>query len=490
MIKNILFFVLISSFILSCEKDFFNQGNDGQLTFSNDSILFDTVFTSIGSITKTFKVYNNNNTSVEINNIELVNNNNLSVYRINIDGEPIENFSSSTIPPKDSIFIFIEATINPNSVNPLPFLISDSIRFSTESFTYYIDIIAYGQNANFHTATPQDIQIITTNNDTIIPSYYSINQNTTWTNDLPHVVYGYVIIEPGAELIIQAGADVYFHNNSGLIVGNPLFPDNNGGKLNVLGELNNKVTFQGDRLDEYYKDAPGQWDKIWISSGSYDNTINHAIIKNATIGVQSDTTGPEDITTLKINNTIIDNASDIGLFAQGSYVKGENNVIINSGRYNLVLNIGGNYDFNHCTFADFHQFENRSTPSILINNYYEDINGNVQFRNLENANFTNCIISGSLSNELTFQEDDNASFNYMFDHCLIKLHPDSNISNINQLNSLKIDSDYDLFEDVQNNNFELSENSIAIDKGKVTNNLFDILEIPRDESPDLGAYEK
>ena len=490
MVKNIFFFVILSLLFLSCKKDFFSEGTGGQLSFSNDSIIFDTVFTSVGSITKTFKVFNQNDYPVKINNIELVNASNLSVYRINIDGEPIENFSSISIPPQDSIFMFVEATINPNAGTPLPFLVSDSIRFSTETFTQYVELVAYGQNANFHTAEPQDIIIITTENDTIIPSYYSINQNTTWTNDLPHVVYGYVIIEAGYELTIEAGSNIYFHNNSGIIVGNPLFTDNNGGKITVLGELGNEVTFQGDRLDEYYKDAPGQWDKIWISSGSFDNTINYAIIRNSTIGVQADTLGSTTIPTLKISNTIIDNVSDIGIFAQGSSIEAKNNLITNSGRYSLVLNIGGNYDFNHCTFADFHQFGNRSTPSILINNYYEDINSNIQARDLENATFTNCIFSGSLTNELSLQEDLGAAFNYMFDHCLLKLHPDSSLSNLNQSNSLKIDSDVDIFEDVQSNNFELSDNSIAIDKGKISNNLSDILEILRDDTPDLGAYEK
>ena len=490
MIKNILFFLVISLLFISCEKDFFNQGGDGKLTFSNDSILFDTVFTSVGSITKTFKVFNRNNNAIKINNIELVNNNNLSVYRVNIDGEAIQDFSSLTILPNDSIFMFVEATINPNSTNPLPFLVSDSIRFSTDSFVQYIDLIAYGQNANFHTAEPQDIIIITEANDTIIPSYYSISQNTIWSKDLPHVVYGYVIIEPGVELLIQEGANIFFHNNSGIIVGNPLFTDNVGGKLTVQGTVNNKVTFQGDRLDEYYKDAPGQWDKIWISAGSFDNKINHAIIKNSTIGVQADTLGSLSLPTLKISNTIIDNASDIGIFGQGSFIEAENNLISNSGRYSLVLNIGGNYNFNHCTFANFHEFNNRSTPSIIINNYYEDINNNLQYRDLENATFTNCIISGSLSNEVVFQNDNNADFNYLFDHCLLKLHPDSSLNNIIQENSLKIVSDYDLFEDVQSNNFELSNNSIAINKGKITNNILDILESLRDETPDLGAYEK
>lgn len=491
MIKNFVIILLVTLSIASCKKDFFVEGGDGKLSFSNDSIIFDTIFTSIGSITKTLKIYNNNDTPTKINEIKLVNNNNLSVYRVNVDGSPIENNDEITIASNDSIFLFIEVTINPSIGSLLPFLISDSIKVSTKSTTNFIKLVAYGQNAHYHLATPQeDIFILNQNNDTIIPSFYSIKETTTWNNDLPHLVYGYVIIEKDAELIIEAGTKIYFHNNSGIIAGNPLFLDNIGGKLTVNGELNNEVIFQGDRLDEYYKDAPGQWDRIWLSPGSFDNSINYAIIKNSVVGIQSDTLGSNSLPTLTINNTIIENSSDIGLFAQGSHVEGSNNLIKNSGRYSMVLNIGGTYKFTHCTFSNFYEFDNRSTASILINNYYEDINGEVQSRALNKAEFKNCIISGSLSHEIALQNNNKSIFNYEFNHCLLKLHPDSSISNLNHTNSQKIISDYDLFEDLENENFIPKENSLAIDNAVESDVTNDILGNPRVINPDIGAFEK
>ena len=88
-----------------------------------------------------------------------------------------------------------------------------------------------------------------------------------------------------------------------------------------------------------------------MTQGSTNNSINYAIIRNATVGIKVDTVGNSTNPTLSISNTIIENMSDIGLFAQGSHIIGYNNVVKNCGRYALVLNIGGDYEFTHCTFA-------------------------------------------------------------------------------------------------------------------------------------------
>ena len=80
--------------------------------------------------------------------------------------------------------------------------------------------------------------------------------------------------------------------------------------------------------------------------------------------------------------------SNIGLLAQGTKVKAENLLLANCGENLLALNIGGSYEFTHCTFANFWQYSSRQTPSIFLNNYYEDINGNIQNRDLINADFT------------------------------------------------------------------------------------------------------
>ena len=491
--KNLLIAILICLGLSACRKDFFADSGPGRLSFSNDSILFDTVFSSIGSSTQKFIVYNNNSNPVMIESIRLAQDNPSDVYRINVDGLPIEQSQNIKLAAKDSLFIFIEVTVNPNNENT-PFIVTNGLEFTTNGTTQRVSLVAFGQNANFHTYNSEIGFIDTISQDTSVFRYHSISQNTTWNNDLPHVIYGYVIVEPNVTLTIEEGSKIYCHANSGLIVGNPfLGADNVGSTLDINGKLGSEVVFQGDRLEEWYRDAPGQWNQIWLTPGSKNNTIDYAIIRNGTVGIKVDTLGASSEPTLRVNNTIIENMSDIGLFAQGSYVTGYNNLINNCGRYNLILNIGGRYRFDHCTFANYYTYGSRNTPILLINNYYEDINKNIQSRPLTEAHFTNCIIDGSAAHELELQNNSAGDFNYLFDHCVLKLHPDSAIENLNQTNSLKVNSNGTLFENTQEQNFQLGNNSIAIDAGKASLSnelLVDILGNSRDANPDIGAYEK
>ena len=155
-----------------------------------------------------------------------------------------------------------------------------------------------------------------------------------------------------------------------------------------------------------------------------------------------------------------------------------------------MLNIGGTYDFKHSTFANYWSFSSRSTPSLVLNNNYEDVNGTIQPRDLHQADFTNCIISGSLPSEVELQENNTALFNYSFNNCLLKLHPDSSLSYLNESNSIKIqNSDY-LFVDIQEDKYQIHQLSPAIDAGIDAGVTLDILGNTRDGLPDLGAYEK
>ena len=45
----------------SCKKENLPSDENANLHFSNDTIIFDTIFSSIGSVTKKLMVYNNNN---------------------------------------------------------------------------------------------------------------------------------------------------------------------------------------------------------------------------------------------------------------------------------------------------------------------------------------------------------------------------------------------------------------------------------------------
>ena len=472
--------LLVITILFACKKDLMENDQSATLHFSTDTITFDTVFTSIGSITKILTVYNHNNYDVK-SNIALKGNS-AAHFRMNIDGVAGNSQSNIEIPAKDSIFIFLEVTIDPSS-NNTPYVLTDSLVFTTGTKQQDVDIVAWGQDAYFHTANTYGY--IVNGSDTTRFYYHLLDCTTPWINDKPHVIYGYAVVDPGNTLTINEGCDIYLHKNSGILVGNP-FLEASGGSIKVNGTLGNEVTFQGDRLDAWYKDIPGQWDRIWLMPGSIDNEINYAIIRNGNIGIHADTVAlVTSNPTVSINNTIIENMSAIGILGQGANISAANTVVSKCGQYAVACNIGGSYNFTHCTFANYWDYSHRNTPSILLNNYYEGADGNIYVRDLNAANFTNCIIDGSLSTEVSFQEQELGAFNYSFDHCLIKLDPTTNTDN-SHYNNVIINQP-PKFVDNTESDFHLTEDSPAIDAGIGPSD--NDIEGNSRNNPDLGAFE-
>jgi hypothetical protein len=294
-------------------------------------------------------------------------------------------------------------------------------------------------------------------------------------------------------LTIEAGARVYSHAWSGLVVYKEA-------TLIVNGALDNEVTFEGDRLEEDYDDLPGQWGHplfggIWLYPTSINNEINYAVIRNGYIGIQADTVGNSSNPTLELNNTIIENMAHAGILAQGSFIESTNCVIANCGLYNALLQIGGEYDFRHCTFANYWSSGYpRETAALVLNNYYEDVNGVIQARPLTKAYFGNCIIYGSLESEIILDQNNSADFTYTFDHCLIKVNNDINTSTAEFIDIIK-NKDPE-FVDAEGNDYQLNSVSNALNEGNLTIASFvptDILGTDRintDGQPDLGAYER
>jgi hypothetical protein len=477
---SIAFLLLICLF--SCKKEPVLSEGKATLHFSSDTILFDTVFTTVGSITHHLKVYNRNDFDVKTN-IRITGEDS-EFYAMNVDGISGSETKNVEILAKDSIFVFVEVRIDPNDQNS-PLITNANLELNTGGKVQKVNLVAYGQDAYFHTANTYGE--VLDGEDTLRFWYHELNCDTAWDNSKPHVIYGYVIVDPGCQLIINAGTQVYLHKNSGIIVGNP-FSANLGGTIKVNGSLGNEVVFQGDRLDGWYNDSPGQWDRIWLMPGSKNNTFDYAIIKEGTIGIHADTVEPGNLTAT-INNCIIENMSAIGILGQEAHLQVNNSIVSNCGQYTLVCNIGGNYNFTHCTFANFWDLNTRNTPSVLLNNYYEDKDGLVHPRDLDNANFTNCIIDGSLTTEIEFQENIGGTFNYTFDHCLLKIDPNENTNTADYISIIKNENPD--FEDKSKRDFHLKEGSPCIDAGRSTSVSDDIEENDRNLTPppDLGAYE-
>jgi len=472
----ILSFFLIA--LISCrETDIFTNDSDAKLSFSTDTVHFDTIFTTIGSTTQQFRFYNPNKDAIKTT-IKLAGGTN-SNYRLNIDGLSTNEITDYEILGNDSAFVFVEVTIDPLNSNS-PLVIDDSVVFYTNGNIQDVNLVAFGQDVHLYS-------------DSVIESQ-------TWINDKPYLIYSSILVNSNSTLTIDSGVKVYFHNESALWV---------LGTLKVLGTSDLPVSFSGDRLEEWYRIAPGQWYGVYRNDsieyltggiqfwqGSKDNVIDHAIIENGVKGIQVDLVGDSPNPTLILSNSIIKNMSSIGLLAQSSNVLVYNSLIANCGMYAVVLSLGGHYEFYHTTIGNYYEFDSRKTESLALNNYYvvNDIATVFPF----NAKFGNCIVYGNIENELVVDKypTEEAPFTYVFDHCLMKLGKDFNTTDTNIFKKIIRHKDsLPKFMDTFESDYRLDTLSAAKDKGSpFYSNYFptDLAGKDRtlDKGPDLGAYER
>ncbi|MFV0591753.1 MAG: hypothetical protein ACK5M7_10230 [Draconibacterium sp.] len=469
-----IFSVVVLLFSLySCEDEGYMSSSDAQLQFSVDTIAFDTIFTSIGSTTQRFTVRNPYNDPVLISSIRLAGGE-MSNFRLNISGEKSNEVYEVEVPAHDSIYIFVEVTIDPNGQN-LPMVVQDSILFSTNANLQDVKLIAYGQ-------------------DFVLVKEEKI-KNTTWTADKPYLVYGYAYVDSLSTLTIQPGTRIHFHKGAGLYVKGTVVAD---------GTFDQPIQFMSDRLEDSYKNVPDQWNGILLFSGSHDNIFDFATIKNANIGLQVGTIEHEGFASVSISNSTIENMAYAGLFAMKSKIFAYNDVIANCGFYAAALLVGGEYEFYHTTIANYWGnlgSKVRSTASLVISNVLvvEGSDGSsVSYSgDLSKATFGNSIIYGNTYNEVELGDNDENTFEYYFDHCILQVPDTLNTSNKNHYNSVLKGIDYDpLFVDPYAGlNYQLDTLSAAIDAGSsMYSKIFpvDMLNKSRtsDEGPDLGAYER
>lgn len=473
------FLIIIVASISSCRKDFNTVPSFGNLEFSKDTVFLDTIFTNIGSSTYNLKVYNRGNNAITIPGIRLENGTS-SNYRLNVDGMPGKEFSDIDILAKDSIFVFVETTTDVG--NALNLLYTDRILFDTGANQQVVDLVTLVQDANFiflekETNSTATYDFNLEGSSTSIESYYlTDNQLSKFTNTKPTVVYGYATVPKDKTLSIAAGSKIYFHNNSGLIV-------DNKGTLKVNGTLSEKVIFEGDRLEYSFSDTAGQWGFIWLRQGSKNNQINHAIIKNGTIGILVDATP-----SLKINNSEIYNHSNYGLLGRKTNIEGHNLVLGAAGKSSLAITGGGTYTFAHSTFANFWDNSLRQSPTVFVNNFeavYENDGLTIEAKDLHAANFTNCIFDGKNTSELFLYKEAGTLFNYNISNCLIKASEPNNDPNYQN----NIFNGNAHFRNPQKNDFIIGEVSDARNKAKASLFSTDILGIDRSTSPDIGAYQ-
>jgi hypothetical protein len=457
---TLLITLFVSILFLGCKKDSFITSSDANLSVSADTLHYDTVFTSVGSITQSFKIFNDNNQKLRLSSVKIMGGSS-SPFNINVDGFATSEATNLEIDANDSLYVFVQVTIDPASGN-LPFIVRDSIQISFNGNTRLVQLEAWGQNAHFFRNK-------------------EINSGETWSNDLPYVIQGYLYVATNQALSIEKGCHIYVHADAPIII---------DGSLKVNGEKDtiDRVFFNGDRLDEPYKDFPASWPGIFFRTDSKDNVLNYAVIRNAYQAIAMENPSSNLKPKLILNECVIDNSYDAGIIALNSSITATNCLVSNCGK-NVALAKGGEYTFSHCTIASYsNNYIQHKDPVLFVSNSDGTNTASLS------ALFRNCIFwgeGGDVEDEVVVIKGTTDFVNFDYNLWKVKTPPQDIISsgiisNLDpQFDSINVSKNYYDFRLTKNN-------SPAIDAGTDSSVAIDLdgAMRPAGVKPDLGCFEK
>ena len=431
------------------EDESFTREEGVLLAFSQDTIQFDTVFTTVGSTTQWLRVYNPLRKAVNITSISLGEEGGTSPYRMVVNGEPGTQFQDVTLRGGDSLLVLVEVTVDPQNAN-LPFIVKDSIVFRTNGNVQGVKLEAWGQDAYFIKSG-------------------AVVENTTFSAGRPYVICDSLWVLSPATLTLEAGAKIYFNDNAYLLI---------GGTLRAEGVADNQVVFQHVRNDGAYENAPGQWQGVFFAPGSKYNRLDFTTIRNANVGVSISSPDNDTIPDITLANTIIENMAAYGVYAQNTDIDAYNCLISNCA-LGLVHSFGASYNrLVHCTLVNENTSFSRNELQPAL--WFDDTLASPDLSQNYRVEITNSIIWGDFDNEL-FIIPRRPGFEREVSYNLIKSVDTTLVPNLfNKIPDFVAPDFYD---------YRLDSLSPATDAGVATGIYQDLAGNPRDANPDLGAYE-
>lgn len=473
--------LFLSICLAACKQDIVSGDPTLKLEFSHDTLLFDTVFSTMGSSTKKVMVYNPNKNALCIERVQMREG---KYFKINLDGEnELDQLRDITLRGGDSLFMFVRVYIDPlNEDNPV--LLDDDIAFSVNGNIQNINLQAYGQDI---------IKIQGNNGKVIYPQHLTLKSNK------PYLLYDTVAV--AGNLTIEAGATIYMHKGAALYV---------YGNLTALGTKEHPIIFRGDRTDHLFDSVPyrmasGQWEGIYLLNpegfAPPTYTMDYVDILSGTVGLYvyseaQDTLLPH----LYLNNSRIHNHSIYGLIVQNAHADVVNCEISNCASYCVYL-AGGKHNFAHNTIAAYYGYPYTDLNihhNVLADDvaavYINDLSKN---RPRTRSSFFNCIITGGRKNNLVvatplvdYYEGDFKG-NYLRCDSLDKAYAQNNVYATDS-DSCVFKNIYYLYKEYHYYDFQLDSLSPAQGIADSTIALIyptDRWGVSRESKPDAGCYE-
>lgn len=363
----VVFTGLCLSSMVGCISDDFTTSPSDILTFSSDTLSFDTVFTDLGTPTARLKVFNKAKKSVNISSIRFASSE--SAFSMNVDGQSGTSFSDVEIRGGDSIFIFIECYI-PELDRNTPQLVEDKLQFITNGVTQDVVVEAWGQNVTRLKGV-------------------NVNEDLTLTSEIPYVVFDSLTVEEGAVLRIEPGANILFHDGAKLTV---------KGTLEAIGEAGKMINLRGDRLDNVLPDVAydllaGQWEGIRFAPESFDNRMEYVDMRSTKSGLVVDSCADLSRQKLLLVNSWLHNSQGNVLEVNYANVDAYG-CIFSEAAASVVYLAGGMHQFVQCTFSNYYLFSVPTSPLLWLAHCMPASLEQVSSQPLMKANFQNCIFYG------------------------------------------------------------------------------------------------
>ena len=383
--------------VVACDDyDSFTTDRSTTLSFSTDTVRFDTLLATVPSATKTLIVYNRADKGLRISSVRLERGAE-SPFRINVDGQDLSRTPSNMaadfeVRRGDSIIVRIEVTLPANADDSIH-EVTDRLAFTLESGTeQHTALVASSQNANFHHA-------------------WVISSDTTLTATRPIVVYDSLVVARGATLTLAAGTQLLFHEGAGIDV---------HGTLVAEGTLEEPVVMRGDRTDHMfdylpYDRLPSRWEGLRFTPESAGNRLCYLDLHSGTYGIVCDSS-LTDTLKLTLTNCRIHNIGGDGLSVKAARIEAVNTEISNTLGHCVSL-LGGTTTFTHCTLAQFYPLDANRGDALRLTNR----GGDDAYYPLHKAEFVNCVITGYADDVLmgSWFENQDYEANYIFRNCFI-----------------------------------------------------------------------
>ncbi len=468
--RRIFLFAAVLSGVLiiagACSDDDFSVSKSDWLTFSADTVSFDTVYSGVPTAMKDFWAFNKTSSDLRLSSVQQQRGNQ-SGFRVNVDGIYLgqtTGYQTSAVEVRsgDSIRVFVELTAGQTGLDVET--AEDNVVFTLESGNV--------QKVNLRAEVWNALIL----NDPVI------SEDTSWTGELPIVIYGGLTVEEGAVLTLGPGTTLYMHDDAAIDV---------YGTLVCAGEAGNEVVLRGHRIDRMfdylpYDNVSGQWRGLHIHEESYGNEMRFTDLHSAFTGIEIDSadTGRSK---LVMESSTVHNCQGYGITSRSASIRLENCQISNA--LEDCFNVdGGSVETNNCTFAQFYPF---------------DADRGVAFRFAATSaplelTCTNSLITGYADDELQLG-DTLRTTSFHYDDCLIRVIEDASIdpplfegtvfeTSEDSINGtkhfVKIDTDNLQYD------FRLKAGSPCVDAANpLTASASDRDGQDRDDRPDIGAYE-